>query len=206
MSIANYADLKTAVDNWTNHSLSSFVDDFIDVAESRHKRDIRAQGMLTRTTGNLSTTVATVSIPTGLLEVVRFRIEYSTHVFLEYRTPEEMTELRNAATGRPKYFTVADNIEFDRVPDDSSQYEVLYYKALTALSGSNTTNWITDNYPDLYLYACMWAASMFNRDDNATPYWNDLYNRAVLEVNAAEQRKIWGQGQLTTRAWSRSTP
>lgn len=56
-------------------------------------------------------------------------------------------------------------------------FDVTYYASLPALSDENTTNWLLELAPDVYLYACMAQASAFSQD------WQ---NAAIYEAKATQ--------------------
>lgn len=45
------------------------------------------------------------------------------------------------------------------------------------------TNFLTQRYPNLLLYACMMEAIPFLGDDERTPIFENLYNRALQNIN-----------------------
>ena len=56
MSIATYAELKTAVANWLQRTdLTSYIPDFITIAESQIASDLKVREMEKRVTASIST-------------------------------------------------------------------------------------------------------------------------------------------------------
>jgi hypothetical protein len=197
MALDSYANLKTAIADHLNRSdLTSQIDDFLDIAEARHKREIRIREMLER--ASITVDDRLEDLPTGFLEPVSLRLMTSPVTVLTYVAPYEMTRLRNESTGRPAYFTIHDKIEFDVEPEESYTAEMLHWKALTPLSGAATSNALLVLAPDLYLYASLVAASPFLLADERIPVWNALYMQGKEAVNAMARasRKV---GPLVSR-------
>ena len=66
--------------------------------------------------------------------------------------------------------------------------EVDFYKTLTPLSESNTTNSILTNYPELYLYGALAESSPFLMQDERLNTWAGLYKEALANANLSSQK------------------
>ena len=53
---------------------------------------------------------------------------------------------------------------------------------LTSLSDSNTSNWMLQNHPDVYLYGALLEAQPYLMDDARIPVWAQIFERVVSEV------------------------
>jgi hypothetical protein len=60
----------------------------------------------------------------------------------------------------------------------------LIYASYPQFSSSNSTNFLTDRYPSLLLYACLLEAIPFLKDDERVAIWEGLYNRAFKDFQA----------------------
>jgi hypothetical protein len=60
---------------------------------------------------------------------------------------------------------------------------LLNYLRLPLFNAANPTNFLTDRYPNLLLYACMVEAIPFLKDDERVPVFESLYNRALQSIN-----------------------
>lgn len=54
------------------------------------------------------------------------------------------------------------------------------FDGVTALSNQNTTNWILENHPDLYLYASLTEAQPYLNNDERIATWRTLYEAEAL--------------------------
>ena len=92
----------------------------------------------------------------------------------------------------PTYYTVTNQIEFDAQPDQAYVTNLLYYKKLTALSSSNTTNAILDDYPQVYLNGALWQLNVWGENDiNAQKYYT-LFVKAINGANKTDQKGRYG--------------
>tara|TARA_Y100000361_G_scaffold22454_1_gene17644 strand:- start:18432 stop:19079 length:648 start_codon:yes stop_codon:yes gene_type:complete len=206
MAITNYSELKTAVANWTARSdLGTYVDEFIDLAETFLKRiPVPAEspeiggvrGNITRATGTLTAGTATLSLPSDFQEIYRMTLTGSTFVTLRYVTPNQIAINHRTGSGLPSYFTISDVIEFDVAPDSNYAYELSYYPGVTALSDSNTTNWILTNYPDTYLAATLFHAFRFLQDEQSAAGWLGQYKQASWSASETYRLPRTSQGSV----------
>lgn len=189
MALTTYDNLKTAIaDHLDRDDLSSHIDDFIDLAEARHKREVRIREMITRS--SLTVDSRYESLPTGYLEGISLRLLTSPVTVLTYVNPFEMTQRRSETTGKPTYFTSHTQLEFDKAADQSYSGEILFYKSLTALSASDTSNDLLTRAPDAYLYGALLASAPFLLNDERMKVWGSLYEQAVESVNALDRKTI----------------
>tara|TARA_R100001594_G_scaffold30199_2_gene56432 strand:+ start:7678 stop:8325 length:648 start_codon:yes stop_codon:yes gene_type:complete len=206
MAITNYSELKTAVANWTARSdLGTYVDEFIDLAETFLKRiPVPAEspeiggvrGNITRATGTLTAGTATLSLPSDFQEIYRMTLTGSTFVTLRYVAPNQLAINHRTGSGLPAYFSISDVIEFDVAPDSNYAYELSYYPGVTALSDSNTTNWIITNYPDTYLSATLFHAFRFLQDQESAASWLGQYKQASWSASETYRLPRVSQGSV----------
>ena len=191
MSIDTYDNLKAEVANHLDRDdLSDDVDTFIDLCETRLKRDVRIREMVEREA--ITVNARQVALPTGFLEMVNLRLLTTPVTVLQEVNLHEMTRIRSESTGKPKYFACyGQEIEFDQSPDSSYSGEIIYYKSEDPLSGSTATNAILEKAPDLYLYGSLLAAAPFLMNDERLPTWEKLYTSARDGVNF-QDRKLAG--------------
>lgn len=189
MSIATYADLQTAVSNWLHRSdLSSYVPDFITLAESRIGREVRSKYQEER----LATTAANyLTLPSDYLEMRALWVTASPSYSLEYMDPFVFFQKYDTSeSGDPTIYTIiGDTLRFWPSPN-SNAIELWYYKKLTALSSS--VNSLFTNHPDLYLYASLAAATPFLKDDKRVALWEGEYKSVRDSVNRNERQGRYG--------------
>lgn len=184
MALDTYSNLKDEIADYLDRQdLDTQIDTFIDLAEARHKRELRVREMIKRGAASVSTSVRYLALPAGYLQMKTLRLLTTPVTRLQFINEDEMTRQINSATGKPKWFTIGEEIEFDRVPDDSYTAEMIYFAAPTALSASNTTNLILTNYPGLYLYGALLEAEPFLDNDQRIPTWQSMYDQTLMRSN-----------------------
>lgn len=187
MALDTYSNLKTAISDWLDRDdMSSHIDDFIDIAEARHKREIRIREMQDR--ASITIDARQVSLPTGFLEMQSLKLLTDPVTVLTEVSINEMDKLRSETTGKPTYFTIHEALEFDKTPDSSYSGEIISYSELTALSDANTSNALLTRAPDCYLYGALSAAAPFLLDDERIQVWETLYAQARDGLMLADRK------------------
>lgn len=193
MALDTYANLKTEIENYLNRDdLTSHLDTFIDLAESRMARDLRLREMEEINTST-TTVVGTQAydLPTGYLEMRYVALQTSPYRFLRYVTPPDFMRLYNLGVGNgatTHYTIIKNKIHLGKAPDTTDVLELGFFKRPTGLSASNTTNTILEFFPDLYLYSCLAESEPFIMNDERLQVWASLYLAGVKSANESAQR------------------
>lgn len=189
MSLANYSDLQAAVGNWLNRSdLSTYIPDFITLAEDRLSGDLKTRSMEAKTTLSTVAGTSTVALPSDMLEMRRLQVLGTYNQPLSYRSPDELsTDYADNRVGQPLVFSVVgSNIELAPIPDAVYSVELTYQQRIPALTVSNTTNWLLTAWPSAYLYAALISAEPFLKNDDRLPTWQSLYQEAIDNINGID--------------------
>lgn len=194
MALNSYNNLKTAIADYLDRDdLSTQIDDFIDLAESRHKRDLRIREQVERAQATINSRYT--ALPNGFLQMRVLRLLTTPVCPLVEVNLNEMSALRiesDVATGRPTYFTVHEEIEIDIVPDQDYTAEMIYWGELTPLSGTNTSNALLQRAPDLYLYGALLEAEPFLANDERIELWANLYREGLSALQQADRNSRHG--------------
>ena len=191
-----YSSLKTSIAAWLSQSNitanDSVVDDFLDMAEAETYRRLRCRFM--ESTGTLSTVAAQdyVALPSDFIAMRGVYRDGSPQSSLQYYTPEQINSVSNTSRA-PYAFTLrGDNMVFAGPADSVYSIKLHYYAKPTALSGSNTSNWLTTNYPQVLLYGALKHAAIYISDDELLSKFSALYERAISDLEAADANDSFG--------------
>ena len=202
MAITSYSELQTAVGSWLNRSdLSTNIPDFITLAEASFNRVLRTRNQITRATSSVNAQY--VALPTDLLELFNIQVNTDPIKRLEQVSLDKADDLRSSlsSSGTPSYFAITgSNIELIPTPDDTKTIEIIYYAKITALTSTNTTNWLLDSYPDIYLYGTLVQAEPFLMNDERLGTWGTLLSKAQEELRVSDERSQTEGGTLVMRA------
>ena len=185
MSIANYAELQTAIGNYLHRGgLTSQIPDFITLAEAKLNRQLRLRSMEQIATGAVA---ATVAVPTRFAEVISMRIISGGDTYqIKYAPTSRLT---GETGGTSSYSLVGDNFYFDEV-DTASTYTLHYYQKFAALSAG--ANWLITNAPDVYLYASLMEAAPYIKEDTRIPVWAQLLSSGIDDLKREDRDSRYG--------------
>jgi hypothetical protein len=203
MALTTYAELKTSIGDWLNRSdLTSVIPDFISLAEAQIERTLRARQMIVR--ANASFDAQYGAVPSDFLEAKSLKLTSTNPQtplsFLSIDALDaEMTKY--TASGKPRFFgVVGGQLRIVPTPDATYTTELTYYAKLSKLSTSNTNNWLLTSSPDIYLYGSLLQAAPYLQDDARIQVWATLYERALNDLQTADDRSASSGGALLTRA------
>ena len=197
-----YSELKTSIANYLNRSdLTSDIDTFIDNVEAELNRRLRSKDMIKRATATADSQYLTV--PTDWLEAINVEITANNFSPLFQQSIESLDVYRKAnnnSTGQPIYYAmVDDSIELAPTPDSSYTLQLTYYAKISALSDSNTSNFVSASHPDVYLYGALKHASIYLMEDERIPMFTQQFEKALEEMRLAQEKSAFGKGSLMMR-------
>ena len=208
MALSTYAELKTGIANWLNRTdlTDEIADDFIKLTEADFNAKLRIRAMEQIDTITIDSETETV--PTGFIAVRSFYILLSgvKHP-LEYITPANMFETRGGSrSGRPRAYTIESDNEtetfrFGPSPDTSYTGYLSYYKAISALSVSNTSNWMLANHPAVYLYGSLFHAANFlgGIEPQQVQNWLQMYATSLERCENNDKQDSYGGAPVVQR-------
>ena len=178
----------TEVDS--NVLTDSILNGFINDAEFKILREVDSDNNRRYATANLITSDRFISRPAGLLIVRSAQIidsdgssQPNNRDFLQYRDTSFMSEFNpTEATGVPKYYSLWDeqNIVVAPTPDATYTIQLNYILKDPGLSATNTTTYLSQNFPNGLLYACLVEAYGFLKGPiDMLQLYDKKYNEAV---------------------------
>jgi len=206
VSISSYSDLKTAVADWLmRDDLTDRIPDFITFAEARFNRVVehpKRENRATATVQTTSTEPEFVSLPSDFQSMRRVRLNgVSGKPGLQFLSEEQLNEQRFAGrntAAQPKFYTIfGSEMELVPTPDQAYELEIVYRQNLTALSTSNTSNWLLSLAPDVYLYGALLQSAPFMQDDERLQSWGAAYKASLDELNAHGNKVKFGGSILS---------
>jgi len=190
MAIDTYTSLKAAIERWTHRSdLDSYIDDFIDITESRLNRELQVSQQETRVT--LSASSEYISFPTDSISIRAIQLNSSPVRELQYITPIEMDRLADNSTDLNYYTIEGNQIRLQSVSSDS--IEVIYYTKISALSDANTSNWLLETHPEAYLYGAVSEAFKYSQDDEQASKYVAMFNEVISRIKVLDADRKFTQ-------------
>jgi hypothetical protein len=202
MAITTFTELKSTVaDYLVDNSLTAIIPTFIALCETRFQRDLRLRQMEAQSTLTVTAGTATVALPSGFLDARVMVLNSTPARVLNLKTPVQFfTDYASAVSGTPEsYCIIGSNFHLGPTPSADSTITLTSYSKVAVLSDSNATNAVLDDAPDLYLYGTLLEAAPYLGEDARISVWVQLYDRAVAELKAVDERTAWSSGPLVSR-------
>ena len=201
-----YDELKTAIQDYTQNSETSFVTnlpDFIRVAEERILKNVQLTLFRKNATATTTASNQYLAAPSDFL--APFSLSFTTggdKTFLDYKDVNFVQTYNPdpTDTGAPKYYAFFDDANFLLGPTPDAAYDVeLHYfyrpTSLTAGAGSGTT-WLSDNAEIALLYGSLIEAYTYMKGE---PDMMQEYEKRFAESVIA--MKNFGEAKEVTDAY-----
>jgi len=201
-----YDELKTAIQDYTQNSETSFVTNlpvFIRVAEERILKNVQLTLFRKNATATTTASNQYLAAPSDFL--APFSLSFTTggdKTFLDYKDVNFVQTYNPdpTDTGAPKYYAFFDDANFLLGPTPDAAYDVeLHYfyrpTSLTAGAGSGTT-WLSDNAEIALLYGSLIEAYTYMKGE---PDMMQEYEKRFAESVIA--MKNFGEAKEVTDAY-----
>ena len=199
------AQLKTAIQDYTDNSETSFVThlpDFIKAAEEKIFKSIDLDIFRKNVTSALTSSDQYLTVPSDYL--ASFSLQITTSGSESFLLQKDVNFLREytpsaSTTGLPKYYARFDENNFIVAPTPNSNYtiELHYYHrpaSLTAGADSGTT-WVSTNAPFALLYGALIEAYTYMKGEtDVIQNYNNMYMQSM------ERLKDLGEARENTDA------
>ena len=191
MAIGTYDELKTAVANWLDRDdLADRIPEFIALAEARMNRVLRLRMMESKYTASTIASQRNYNLPASYVQMRNFQINTSPITVLSYVTPGIYDRLWGGSqVGTPRFYTIiANELQLGPIPGSVMTMEMLFYRKIAALSGTNTTEQMLTNNPDIYLYGALLEAEPFIMNDERVGLWAKGFQQSVADLQEQDNK------------------
>ena len=206
-----YATLKTAIQNYTDNTETTFVatlDTFIKTVEDRILTSVDLEYFRKNATASMTSSNQYLAVPSDFLSSFSMSIvNSSSKEFLLQKDVNFIQEFNqnSSTTGTPRYYARFDNSNFIVAPTPDAIYvtEVHYYYRPTSLTaGSDScTTWLSTNAPYALLYGCLMEAYTFMKGEQDVMA---MYEKRFAE--ALSRLKDFGEARENADAFRRGLP
>jgi hypothetical protein len=199
MALNSYSALRASIADWLNRDdLTATIPDFISLAEAQIERRLPVQKRTQRSTATIGTQFS--ALPSDFVSAKSLVLTSTAPVQqLVFLTEDELDSKKTLyrTTGKPLYFALVGNqIEVLPPPDTGYTAELTYVATLAKLSDANTSNWLLERHPDVYLYGALLQAAPYLRDDERVALWTPLYGQAIEDMVVQNERAAFSQGRM----------
>lgn len=186
MALDTYAELRTEVAAWLHRNdLTDRIPTFIEFATNRLSRSITSPRMEASTT--LTVTSGIASLPNDFRAAISMTLGT-----VEYKaiTAADMRAMNQGGI-RPTYpvYSIVNN-QITVYPAESSSPTFIYATRLANLVTDADTNWVLQDYPDVYLMASLAETRKFVLDDTRLVQYEQMTIARIAELNRNELRNV----------------
>lgn len=188
--ITSYSTLLDAiVDRMNDASQSTYADEFIQMAEAMFNRRLNNLDM--EGTATIASDDA-LPLPTDYKGSMTIRIDDEAP--LKQLGPDDFQAKWRDQTGKPENFAIfSGQIHLGPDPGTTSYtVRMTYLRTLTGLTSTNTSNWLLEQHPDLYLYASLVEAEVRGWNNEQAGFYSGAVAQMIDEINRYDARRRRG--------------
>jgi hypothetical protein len=195
-----YASLSAQILDYLDRNdadTAAAVPNFIYQAEQRISREVKNIGLETYVNGTFAIgqnillkparwrRTLSLTYGSGTNNNVSNQIYLRTYEYVKSYWPDSVQE------SPPLYYADFgyDHIIVAPTPDQKYPFIWSYLQLPEPLGPTVSTNWITNNAPDLLLYASLLEAIPFLKVDERIPFWQSLYDRSLQSLNTQDTQR-----------------
>lgn len=196
-----YAQLKTAIQDYTENTETSFVTNlptFIRAAEDRIFKLVDLEIFRKNATSALTSSDPYLSVPSDYL--ASFSLSITNGSSKEFLLQKDVNYIQEynpnpATTGTPKYYAFFDKDNFIIAPTPDSNYVVelhYYYRPASLTAGAESgTTWLSDNAPNALLYGALVEAYIYMKgEQDMLQMYEKQFTEAMTRIkDLAEARE-----------------
>lgn len=198
----NYEQIKSLVLSYADREdteVSDRIDNFILIVESITNRFLRMREASSRVTLVTSEQQEYYGLPddfNGLRDIeIRDTLSSTKRTTLKYLSPEQQN---NITEENCVYYTLIGNQLQIRPAQDNKILEITYFQKVPNLA-TETSNWLSESYPDAYVFGLMVEISAFVKDSEAGTLWEARFKEVLNSIDNTNTRNNWSGTALEVR-------
>ncbi|MEX3840270.1 hypothetical protein [Paraburkholderia sp. BR10882] len=184
LDFESYDDFQDVVATYLQRqNLNAQIPLFIQLAEARLSNLIKTLPQQVALPYSLTPAKGTniITLPSDFGALIRCTYN---GVPMTYISPEQL-DLEKTSDYTYQFTIIGNNLFLQTYVDGSSKLSLYYYSALQGLSDSNESNWLLEDYPNIYLYATLLEAEPYLMDDERIATWQGYLSEAIQEAKNA---------------------
>lgn len=193
-------------DTLNRQDLTYAIPDFTVLATARISRDMaRIRHPLSIARAQSSVTNNYASLPADFSAAYQL-MDQDSGVTITYVSPEgskALIESQGTPPANRLYYTIIGNtLRIFPPPGASSPagLDLWYYRAVTRIGTTATTNWVLTKYPDLYLYGSLVHSAPYLKADERIQVWEAAYQKILGDIEIEAERSTRSQTKLVATA------
>lgn len=201
-----YAELKTAIQDFTENNEPSFVRNiplFIRQAEERILKNVQLDLFRQNATGQMSAGNQYLEVPNDFL--APFSLSYANNPtgvgsnYMDYKDASFVREYQgeDGVTGKPRYYAQFNEDNFILAPKPDSNYSVqlsYFYRPISLTAGAESgTTWLSKNAEMAMLYGSLIEAGVYMKEEpDIMQMYQSRFQESLMGI------KMLGEAKQTT--------
>jgi hypothetical protein len=188
LTLASYSDLLAFAAVTLNRTdLTDYLPAWVTMAEGQITDRLISEGPVRQMMGRSDATIDSeyIAVPDDF-EGARAIYLDPNYLPLDFISPEEIVQRKTLypnEPGDPQAFTVVgEELQFWPWNDGSFTGEMTYWKRIPALTSINTSNWLLERRPDVYLYTTLIQSAPFLKNDDRLAVWGGLAETGIADM------------------------
>ena len=184
--VDDYTPLLARIADWLDRTdLTTKIPTFISLAENAMFRELRLRQ--TEIIRQGTTTSDTIVLPLGIRAIEKLAITSSGVEYILDYASDGVSKL-TYSTGLPSRYTIENNaIRLLISPSQTYTYKLHYIPNLDPISTTNTSNWLSTNAPDLYLFGALVQAAFYTMDDAQAARFGPRFSQTLDSVRQVDE-------------------
>ncbi|MEE8608893.1 MAG: hypothetical protein V3S55_14910 [Nitrospiraceae bacterium] len=194
--VTTYQELQDHIaDTLIRTDLATPITTFIQMAESVFKRDRRARKLSDRGTFSVSADGST--LPSDFHSMESWYHDGPTFYGpIEIVNADMIGQLKGrefgGQTGAPAHAAIIDGTaRYAPEPNDTFLTKMVYWRKVDPLTTNNSTNWLLDDHPDIYIYGSLVHTAPYLKDDPRLQVWSALLEKGLEELDRATEDEMF---------------
>ncbi len=192
----NYSELQSVIADFANRQdLADQIPTFIQLTEARLNRDIRHWRQEKRAQAQV--TGERFPLPCDWVETIKVTADGKPLRLADaYQVDSVDNASQRAFVANHYYRHTGDELELIPASDGPVDFEIEYVAKVPSLSEEQPTNWLLEEFPDVYIYGVMLQVAPFLHDDQRLPLWSQAYGEAVSAANISSDKAKYSGSAL----------
>ena len=192
----NYSELQSVIADFANRQdLADQIPTFIQLTEARLNRDIRHWRQEKRASAEV--TGERFPLPCDWVETIKVIADGKPLRLADaYQVDSVDHASPRAFVASHFYRHTGDELELIPASDGPVDFEIEYVAKVPSLGDDQPTNWLLEEFPDVYIYGAMLQVAPFLHDDQRLPLWTQAYGEAVSAANISSDKAKYSGSAL----------
>ena len=201
MNYTEIVDIALGYADRTDTEVTSKMDSFLRIVESRTNRPLNTQKMVSRVSIESITDQEYYGLPTdfdGLRDIEVTPIGGGQITTPRYHSPEQLNNRAGGTYNDIAYAIIDDQLRIH--PAQTEQViQLVYYQNLPELSTVIPNNWLSDLYPDCYVFGLLVEINAFVKDAETAGMWDIRFKESVAAIQSNDRDSRWSGTSLQMR-------